>query len=358
MQPEQKVGKSTDGVAARLLCIGDLRLSGRALLAPMSGVTDVVMRRLARRLGAAGVVSEMIASPELARGNEEMRLRLEGKGVSPHIVQIAGRDPKCMAEAARLAEASGADVIDINMGCPAKRVARQLCGSALMREPDLAQLIVEAVAGAAAVPVTVKMRLGFDASNLNAPELARRCENAGAKLISVHGRTRAQFYDGKADWIAVGAVKQAVSIPVLVNGDVSSAAEAAIALRQSRCDGVMIGRAAMGRPWIVGEIDRALGYLPAHRLSGEQRCEVAIEHYRGLLMLYGVLLGLRHARKHLLAYAADALGGSIDTRAQAIRVAIVRSEEPSEVECLLRQAFALAGDTAAANDAEHLALAA
>jgi tRNA-dihydrouridine synthase B len=358
MQIEQKIGKLNPRANADLLCIGDVPLRGSALLAPMSGITDVAMRRIALRLGAAGVVSEMIASPELAAGREEARLKLEGEGVSPHIVQIAGRDPKSMAEAALLAEASGADVIDINMGCPAKRVARQLCGSALMREPALARRIVETVARAVAVPVTVKMRLGFDASTLNAPELARGCEEAGARLICVHGRTRAQFYEGAVDWAAVRAVKQSVSVPVVVNGDISCSADAMTALDRSRCDAVMIGRAAVGQPWIVGEINRALESLPAQPVSNERRCAIAIEHYRELLALYGVSMGVRHARKHLAAYAAHAMGSAIGARAQAIRAGLVRSERPTQVEDLLSQAFALSSEGGPANDREYLAAAA
>ena len=336
------------------LCIGPIRLDGQVLLAPMSGITDVAMRRIARRLGAAAVISEMIASPELARGSEEARLKLEGQGVLPHVVQIAGRDPSCMAEAACIAQASGADIIDINMGCPAKRVARQLCGSALMREPDLVARLVEAVVAAVDVPVTVKMRLGFDATSLNAPDVARRCEAAGARMITVHGRTRAQFYEGRADWAAVAAVRQAIGMPVIVNGDITSTAKAELALRLSGAEGVMIGRAALGRPWLPGEIARALRGEKPIALSPETRCAIALEHYQGLLALYGVSLGLRHARKHLQAYAEHALATAEPERAAPIKAALVRSFEPAEVEALLREAFALAGDA----EVQRLAVAA
>ncbi|MBV9432412.1 MAG: tRNA dihydrouridine synthase DusB [Hyphomicrobiales bacterium] len=346
MDVEQKIGNPSFNGSARGIRIGGVDLDGCVILAPMSGITDLVMRRLSVRLGATAVVSEMIASPELARRGEEARLRLEGEGVSPHIVQIAGRDLECMAQAARIAADSGADVIDINMGCPAKRVARQLCGSALMREPDLAERIVDAVAHAVDVPVTVKMRLGFAAGSLEAPDLASRCQAAGASLVSVHGRTRAQFYDGHADWGAVGSVKGAVSIPVLVNGDIASAEHAKDALSLSGADGVMVGRAALGRPWLLGEVNRALKGEAHLSLSMNQRCEIAIEHYRGLLHLYGVAFGLRHARKHLQAYAAQALGERAPAQALCLAASLVRCEEPSEVERLLRAIFALAGELA------------
>jgi tRNA-dihydrouridine synthase B len=344
MQIDQKIGNPPFRRPARKIEIGGVALDGVVLLAPMSGITDVVMRRLAGRLGTAGVVSEMIASPELARSGEEARLRLEGEGVSPHIVQIAGRDPECMAQAALIAAHSGADVIDINMGCPAKRVARQLCGSALMREPDLAERIVASVVRAVDLPVTVKMRLGFAAGSLDAPELARRCEAVGASLVSVHGRTRAQFYEGRADWTVVGSVKVAVSIPLIVNGDIASCEDAKRALLLSGADGVMVGRAALGRPWLLGEINRALTEEAGRSPSLAERCEIAIEHYRGLLHLYGVALGLRHARKHLQAYAAHALSQSALPRALALAASLVRSEKPSEVERLLREIFDVAGE--------------
>jgi nifR3 family TIM-barrel protein len=336
------------------LPIGPVALEGCVWLAPMSGITDVVMRKIARRLGAACVVSEMIASPELMRGSEEARLKLEGEGVSPHIVQLAGRDPACMAEAARLGEMAGADVIDVNMGCPAKRVARQLCGSALMREPELAARIVAAVAAAVRIPVTVKMRLGFDATSLNAAELAARCVEAGARLISVHGRTRAQFYDGLADWGAIASVKRAVEVPIVVNGDIASAQDARTALLRSGADGVMVGRGALGRPWLPGEIEHGLRGNAAPVLTPAERCEVAIEHYRGLLRHYGLSLGLRQARKHLQAYVAHALAGCARPRAAIIKASLPRSEEPCEVETLLREAFALSGE----RDAAPLAVAA
>jgi nifR3 family TIM-barrel protein len=260
------------------LSIGNLTLQGNALLAPMSGVTDVVMRRIAARLGAAAVVSEMVACDYFVARDAETMLRAEGAGITPHIVQLAGRDPAWMAEAARLAEACGADVVDINMGCPAKRVTGGYAGSALMRDLDLAGRLIAAAVAAVSVPVTVKMRLGWDEDSLNAATLAARAEALGAQLITVHARTRAQFYKGTARWGLVAPVVRATALPVIVNGDIGSVAEARRALAESGAHGVMIGRAALGRPWLVGAINRALaGQAPAWLAPGEV-ADIAIEH--------------------------------------------------------------------------------
>jgi nifR3 family TIM-barrel protein len=321
------------------LALGALQLSGRAFLAPMSGVTDVGMRRAALQFGASLVISEMVACDDFVRGEAESRIRAEGAGVSPHVVQIAGRDPYWMAEAARLAEASGADAIDINMGCPAKRVTGGLAGSALMRDLDLATQIIRATVAAVAVPVALKMRLGWDRASLNAPDLARRAEAEGIALLTVHGRTREQFYKGQADWRAIRRVKESVSIPVVANGDCTSPADVAAMLAASQADAVMIGRGAVGRPWFLGQIARflatgRLGALP----SFDQRRGAALSHYRTLLSLFGREQGLRHARKHLAAYAEwAARDGS--PAAAALRLPLVTSENPAEVERLLSCVF-------------------
>ena len=303
-------------------------------LAPLSGLTDVAFRRIARRFGADFVVSEMVAAHGLVRGEEEARLRSEGKGVSPHIVQLAGRDPRWMAEAARLAEGSGASVIDINMGCPAKKVTGGLAGSALMREADLALRIIESAITAVGVPVTVKMRLGWDGQCLNAPDIARRAGELGITAVTVHGRTRQQFYTGSADWQAVAATVQACPAPVIVNGDIVDAASARAALAASGAAGVMVGRAAIGRPWLLGEISRALAGQPAVELSTTAKTEAAIEHYEGMLELYGPRMGVRHARKHLAAYADCAKQEGFGLPPQE-RMELVTSEEPARVKSIL-----------------------
>jgi tRNA-dihydrouridine synthase B len=296
----------------------------------------VVMRRIAARCGASAVVSEMVACDQLVRGEAESRLRSEGAGISPHIVQLAGRDPAWMWEAARIAEAEGASVIDINMGCPAKKVIGGYAGAALMRDLDLASRLISAARAAVAIPITVKMRLGWDETNLNAPLLAARAEAEGASLITVHGRTRQQFYNGIADWRAVQAVRDAITVPVIVNGDIGSAREAQDALASSGADGVMIGRAALGKPWIVGDIARALGADTAAPLCDRQKSDISIEHYEGLLALMGIEKGLRHARKHVAAYI-DAFSPGPDPDTAGIKRRATVSESPSEVIAILRR---------------------
>lgn len=309
------------------------RLPG-ALLAPLSGVTDLHLRRIARRLGATAVVSEMVAAEDFARGTAEARLRAEGEGVLPHVVQLAGCDPHWMAEGARLAEANGADVIDVNMGCPAKKVTGGEAGSALMRDLDHAARLLAAVRGAVAVPVTVKMRLGWDHAALNAPELARRAEDLGLAAVTVHGRTRQQFYTGRADWAAIRAVVETVSIPVVANGDVDGLEAARACLNASGAAAVMIGRAAVGRPWLVGAVAAGLQGRDAPDLTPAEQADLAVEHYEGLLARYGVPMGVRHARKHLAAYADHAGGLPAPERAR-----LVTTTDPVEARGLLRRAF-------------------
>jgi tRNA-dihydrouridine synthase B len=315
--------------------IGPHSIQGRAFLAPMSGVTDHVFRRIARRFGASLVVSEMVASDDFVRGSEESRLRAEGSGIDQHVVQIAGCEPYWMGEAARLAEASGAAIIDINMGCPAKRVTGGYAGSALMRDLDHAERLIEATVSAVSIPVTVKMRLGWDDRSINAPELARRAEAQGVTLVTIHGRTRCQFYKGQADWAAIRLVKEAVTIPVIANGDCHSLEDAQAMLATSHADGVMIGRSVLGRPWLVGQIAQGLEQgQPIPAPTAQYRLEAAIEHYEGLLSAMGVETGIRHARKHLAAYAEDALCLSEQDHAEW-RHELVTTTIPSRVLHLL-----------------------
>lgn len=273
--------------------IGNVRIRNRVVLAPMSGVTDLPFRQLAWRYGAGLVVTEMVASRELVHNRGESWERLKSTGIRPHMVQLAGREAHWMAEAARIVEAEGADIIDINMGCPAKKVVGGYSGSALMRDPDHALSLIEAVVAAVKVPVTVKMRLGWDENSLNAPEIAARAERAGVSLITVHGRTRMQFYEGRADWDAIRAVREVLKIPLIANGDVQTTADVGDIAERSGADAVMVGRGTQGRPWHAGVL------AGEQEPGADEKADVACEHYSMMLEFYGREAGLRHARKHL-----------------------------------------------------------
>ena len=324
------------------ICIGNVSLPNEVVLAPMSGVTDAPFRRLVERLGAGLVISEMTASEALVEGDRNAVLRAEGQGAGIHVVQLAGCEPRWMAEGARIAEANGAAVIDINMGCPAKHVANRQSGSALMRDLDHALTLIEATVAAVAVPVTLKMRLGWDERSINAPELARRAQDAGVRLITVHGRTRCQFYTGRADWAAIRAVREAISIPLVVNGDIRSFADARSALAASGADAVMVGRAAQGRPWFPGQLAHflATGLREAAPPLPVQ-LKLVVSLYEEMLAHHGIRIGLRHARKHLgwaLDAAAATAGVALDTL-KRWRGSVLTSETPMEARGRLIDAY-------------------
>lgn len=318
---------------SRPLNIGNVAARNRVFLAPMSGVSDLPFRRLAWEAGAGLVVSEMVASAELVNQRHESLRRLENVGTGLHVVQLAGRDAKWMSEAALIAEGEGADIIDINLGCPAKKVTGGYCGAALMREPSHALALIEAVVKSVSLPVTVKMRLGWDGESRNAPEIASAAQDAGVQMVTVHGRTRMQFYNGRADWSAIAQVREKISIPLVANGDVITLTDAVELLALSGADAVMVGRASYGAPWIAGEIagrctrpDNIARYVGAH--------------YRAMLEHYGIGTGLRQARKHIDWYLQRHCNGLYSTDE---RMMLMTATSPEFVEMLFGDIFSRMG---------------
>lgn len=318
------------------LTVGDRVVESRVWLAPMTGVSDLPFRRAAARLGAAYVATEMVACVELARGRPDVvRRAAVGEGLPLMVVQLVGRDPAMMAAGAKMAAAAGAEIIDLNFGCPAKEVTGVQSGSALMRDLDLATSLVAAAVDAVDVPVTVKMRLGWDDASRNAPEFAARAEAVGARAVTVHGRTRSQFYKGVADWSAIADVKREISVPLIVNGDIVDLASAQVALEASGADGIMIGRGAYGRPWIAAQIDAGLQGRVLPDPDMETRLDIALGHFRDALSFYGERLGLKMFRKHLASYIEAAPVPESPEARRAARAELCRLETPAEVEAAL-----------------------
>ena len=321
--------------------IGDVQIAAPVFLAPMSGVTDAAFRTEASRFSAPAVVTEMVAGAELARETEEfVRRAAPHNGTGPFIVQLAGRAPEWMRVGAELATAAGADIIDINMGCPAKRVTGGMAGCALMREPALAQQLIAATVAGTARPVTVKMRLGWDDGSLNAPEIARIAEGEGARMVTVHGRTRQQLYAGTANWSRIAAVVEAIGLPVIANGDIEDEESARTAMNQSGASGVMIGRGAEGRPWRMAQIAHALFGTPFSEPTTDAKIASIIHQVNSSVALYGERLGVRVVRKHVAAFVdawCEDCGLPPMTEA---RIALCRLDSAAALQGGLLEAFA------------------
>ncbi len=318
-----------------VLLIGNVKIENPVLLAPMSGITDLPFRSLVKQYGAGLVFSEMIASGEILRKNNKyIRSNENYIEQSPIAVQLSGCDPDIMAKAAQINEIRGADIIDINFGCPVKKVVKKMAGSALMRDEKLAAKIMEATVKAVNIPVTVKMRLGWDDNNRNAPQLAKIAQDIGIKMVTIHGRTREQKYKGHADWEAIRLIKDAVDIPVIANGDIKTPQDAVKALKQSNADGVMIGRASQGRPWLLKQI---IEYINNNNIIDEpnpkEKLNIIIKHYNEILKYYGEEKGVALARKHL-SYYCNGYKNSAEFRAK-----INKLKNPDEVRQNLRLFF-------------------
>ncbi len=323
------------------LHIQDIRIQNPVVLAPMSGITDLPFRNLVKQLGAGLVISEMMASELLSAGRADMVRKIAaGGGEGPFVVQLAGREAKWMALGAKMALDAGAQMIDINMGCPARKVTKGASGSALMRDLDHAMTLIRAVLSAVSIPISLKMRLGWDPQNINAPELAKRAADAGVSMVSVHGRTRSQFYKGTADWAAIAAVRDVIDIPLLVNGDIHNVTDAKRAMALSGGDGVMIGRAACGQPWLPGNIARQLAGQKPIIYSMAEKLEFILQQFEGSLELYGQALGIRMFRKHIawsIDHAFEGTQGKLNPA--KLRGHICRLENAAQIKDELRRAF-------------------